>query len=587
MPDDRPRILGLASRRLLALAVLATTSAIAVCALLASLEELIQTPPFWAVAWSFLMAVEFAYVILLVVIAVGLPTIGALASRRRCPPALLRAGLVLTSTGVGLVLAELVSTHWLARSRGSLVPVGGLSRGMQVDSQTLWPPLSKEDVTLPENLPPRSDDQTIELAVLGESSAQGVPYHAWVSIGQMVAWKLEEAIPGRRVRIQTLANSGDTLELQHQRLAMIPRRPDLLIVYCGHNEFGSRLNGSRLAVPYDDDLRPAAWRMVLDAAEALSATCELIRRAIERCRLEVPPSGRRELVDAPAFTPREHDLLLADYRRRLDAILDYTSRIHALAIVIVPPGNDADFEPNRSFLPHSTPRGQREEFARDFMRARRLESIDLASAIVAYRGLIARQPGFAESYYRLGVLLSLAGSREDSYRAFIAARDRDGYPVRCPSEFQDVCRDVARRHEAILIDGQAELHAIGRHGRLDDELFQDAMHPSLRGQIALAQAVLSKLRDRQAFGWSSKVAAPPIDPSECVKRFRIGRSAWKDLCLWGIHFGTYAQGLRYDPATRLQRKQACATAHDQLVAGASVESLGLPNLGIPRPVPTR
>ncbi len=587
MTDDRPRILCLASRRRLALPALAATVAIALCALLARLDDLLQTPQFWQFAWMFLVAMESAYVVVLIAIAIGLPTIGFLAPRRRFRPAMFRAGLVLGSTGVGLVGAELISALWLARSQGSLVPVGGLSRGMQVDPQTLWPPPSMEDVSLPETFPPRSDDQTIELAVLGESSAQGVPYSAWVSIGRLVAWKLEEAIPGRRVRIQMLANSGDTLELQHQRLAMIPRRPDILIVYSGHNEFGSRLNGARVAVPYDDDLRPSAWRIALDTAEARSPSCELIRRAIERCRLEVPPSGRRELVDAPAFTPTEYQLLLADYRRRLDAIVDYASRIHALAIVIVPPGNDADFEPNRSFLPPSTPREEREEFAREFLYARRLEAIDPDSAMGAYRGLIARQPGFAESHYRLGVLLSLAGSREDSYRAFIAARDCDGYPVRCLTRFQDVCRDVAGRHGAILIDGQAELHAIGRQGRLDDELFQDAMHPSLRGQIALAQAVLRGLRDRRAFGWPATVAAPVIDPSKCVERFGIGRGAWKDLCLWGIHFGTYAQGLRYDQAPRLQRKRAYATAHDRLVAGATVESLGLPNIGIPRPVPTQ
>ena len=103
---------------------------------------------------------------------------------------------------------------------------------------------------------------------------------------------------------------------------------------------------------------------------------------------------------------------------------------------------------------------------------------------------LARQPGFAETHYRLATLLRKAGEWDEAYRHFIAARDCDGYPMRCLTRFQEVYREVASRHDCIYIDGQSYFHAIGRNGLLDDELFQDAMHPSLRGQIALAQAVL-------------------------------------------------------------------------------------------------
>ncbi len=339
-------------------------------------------------------------------------------------------------------------------------------------------------------------DSDIDLVVVGESSAKGIPYQAWLSIGRLVAWKLQEAIPGAFVRVQILANSGDTLELQHQRLARLDRRPDLLIVYSGHNEFGSRLNGARDLPHYVDDRAPGAWRLVREQVEAVSPLCELIRQASEKCRLELPPApgGDRDLVDRPAYTPGEYALLLADFRRRLDAIATYAGRVGATAVFLIPPGNDAGFEPNRSFLPAETPRAIREAFRRDFLEARRLEGVNPAAATAAYRALVARQPGFAEAHYRLGLLLDRNGDEEGAYRHFIAARDLDGYPIRCTVAFQDVYREIAARHDVILVDGQAELHAIGDRGQLDDHLFQDAMHPSLRGQIALAQAILRSLR---------------------------------------------------------------------------------------------
>ena len=211
--------------------------------------------------------------------------------------------------------------------------------------------------------------QRSELIIVGESSAQGVPYNAWVSIGHMIAWKLTEAVPTLRVRPQVLANSGETIEQQHHRLAMIPRRPDLMIVYCGHNEFGSRLYGAREVRYYVDDGAPTGWRRLLDAVEAVSPLCGLIRRSSERFRLALPATGRRDLIDRPAFTREEADLLLADFRRRLDAIVTFGVRSGAVCVLISPPGNDAGFEPNRSYLRARTPRAAREAFRRDFLAA--------------------------------------------------------------------------------------------------------------------------------------------------------------------------------------------------------------------------
>ena len=190
------------------------------------------------------------------------------------------------------------------------------------------------------------------------------------------------------------------------------------------------------------------------------------------------------------------------------------------------------------------------------MAARRLETESPDAAIERYRALLARYPGFAETHFRLARLLEQKEAWDEAYQHFIAARDRDGYPMRCLSEFQQAYRDVAARHDCILIDTQSYFHAIGRHGLLDDELFQDAMHPSLRGQIALAQAVLQALRARRAFGWPKEGPIPVIEPAESVAHFGIDSAAWRIMCLWGIKFNSLAAPLIYDPTRRLQARLA-------------------------------
>ena len=170
----------------------------------------------------------------------------------------------------------------------------------------------------------------------------------------------------------------------------------------------------------------------------------------------------------------------------------------------------------RSWRPRPL-RGEREAFERDFLAAIRLEAEDPAASILRHRELLKRQPGFAECHYRLARLLERFGSAGEAYDHYVAARDNDGYPMRCLTPFQDAYREVAKRHRCVLIDAQAYLHKIGRRGRLDDELFEDMMHPSLKGYIALAQAVLCGLKSRGALGWPPAVPLRRIDPG-CLRR---------------------------------------------------------------------
>lgn len=577
-------------RRMARLAAIVVSIAVVLTLLIFFVNDQIDNPGFWRVALALILTMEAAYFAAAAYMVVGIPVLAVLVVRGRVGKRRAGARVLLASLSlaIGLLAAEAAATAWLRHAgRATVVPVGGIGRKMQIDRAQMWPPVSLEDVKLPTRFEDPPSDTDIDIVVVGESSAEGVPFNDWLSIGRLLEWKLNEAMPGRRVNVQILAISGSILEHQHRRLADLKRRPDLLIVYCGHNEFSSRLNGARDLPYYVDDWEPSGWQMVCERVESVSPLCELIRRTKEKCLLEIPPSrsGDRDLVDRPAYTAAESTLLLADFRRRLEAIAAWGERIGATMVLIPPPGNDAGYEPNRSFLPASMTRDRRESFRRAFLAARDLEQADAPAAIASYRALIDREPGFAEAHYRLGVLLDAAGEAEESYHQFVAARNSDGYPMRCLVAFQDAYREVAARHGAILVDAQAEFHAVGNRGRLDDEMFQDAMHPSLRGEIALAQAVLRELQVRHAFGWPEGGRAPTIDPKACTEHFRIGPEGWKKVCLWGVHFGNYCEWLRYDPTPRRERRLIYAKAYDRLVAGEPVEAMHLPNLGTPRPVP--
>ena len=81
-------------------------------------------------------------------------------------------------------------------------------------------------------------------------------------------------------------------------------------------------------------------------------------------------------------------------------------------------------------LPLSTPRHERDAFAREFLAARKEDPTDPEARKAAYRSLLARQGGFAKAHYRLAQLLERAGSWNEAYQHYVAARDLDGFPIR-------------------------------------------------------------------------------------------------------------------------------------------------------------
>jgi hypothetical protein len=515
---------------------------------------------------AFLSWVETVYPPL--AMAVALLTLLALAGLifpRRMPGrlrrALLRATLAGSTTLVMLVLAEAAAGGYLAWAHRA--PRLAMAREG------------------PRRAAPGGD---VTIVVVGESSAEGVPYRDWLSVGKIVTWQLRRNFPRRMFHVEVQARAGWTLEQMHQKLAESTRAPDAVIVYAGHNEFASRYGWSADVPYYLDDPHPD-WPIRLARTLApYSPVCRLIREARDRELVAArPPARGRPLADVPSQTPAQRRERLEDFRRRLESIVVDLKRAGVLTVLVIPPGNDAGFEPSRSVLPPETPRADRESFCRAVKEARALESSDPREGERRYRDLIARQPGFAEARFRLARRLEARGAFDEAYREYVVARDLDGHPMRCPTPFQDFYRELAARYGAVLIDGQAEFHSRHPRGLLDDSLFNDGMHPSFEGYVALAESILGGLKTQGAFGWPASLAAPKIDREECAGHFDVTTATWKEVCKFAAGFYRATIPIRHDPAEREAKARRYEDGLRRLEAGEAAESLGIPGVGV-RPV---
>ena len=190
-------------------------------------------------------------------------------SSGRLRPILARGALVGATTLLGLLLAEgsaAVYLAWVHRAP-RLAMTGGTSS----------PAGSSADATI---------------VVVGESSAEGVPYRDWLSVGKIVVWQLRQLFPQRMFHVEVQARPGWTLEQMQQKLAEPRRPPDVVIIYAGHNEFASRDGWSSNVPYYRDEPGPAPILRLAQALGACSPLCRLVRETRERELVAArPPRG--------------------------------------------------------------------------------------------------------------------------------------------------------------------------------------------------------------------------------------------------------------------------------------------------------
>jgi lysophospholipase L1-like esterase len=435
-----------------------------------------------------------------------------------------------------------------------------------------WLPVKFED---------QSDEHVVDILMIGESSALGVPYDAWFSVADIVAWKLGEAFPRKEFRLVNQAVPGQCLQAMHTKLAGIKRRPELVIIYAGHNEFQARFSPEDGALHYAD-LTPPPGATLASLARRVSPLFRLMEETAQKLSISIAPSRMvtRRLVDVPVYTAKEFSERVNEFRTRLGAIVSYCEWIGAQVVLVIPPGNDAGFEPNRSFLSPDTGAAEREEFAGEFLAARRAESTSPQKAEEAYRRLLQRQPGFAETHFRLARLLEQTGKWDEAYQHYAAARDLDGMPMRLPSQFHQVYREVAARHpRAILVDGPAELRAVSDQGIIGDVFFTDGLHPSLNGYTVLAQTILTKLHERRALNWPADSPAPLVTPLDCANHFQMDLPKWRYVCSYSAWYYMRTAYIRHDPTERLAKSDRYGRGTQQLDAGTPVEAVGIPGLG--------
>ncbi len=421
---------------------------------------------------------------------------------------------------------------------------------------------------------PERPTNEIGITVIGESSALGVPYEGWLSLGEIVGREPrgERSCP-RRFRLEILGREGGTLETMHPRSSLVdPAGLDVLIVYSGHNEFPARFSPSRTGVAYYDDERvQARGRSWLKPRPRRFRSMQARRRAEEpgetaggNISTRSCPVPWRSLLAARLVRPPKLAWSWLTRHRRLEATGSLGCSADRLSA-----GRDhspgqrrrADLEPPVRGLEDWQSRRRRVLYRR-LTEIRLLEdraippwpsrptggSRRAASArpgrITDWRGCWngpdhSRRPA-AISFWPAIMRRSADALYHCTRVGFSQCKAAVSVKPR-PGGWTRLCSGLEAGTESSTTAG-----------------FHDNVHPNLRGYLALAEAVLGGLKDRAL---SAGQRRRPFPCSILAMRPRNGvdSNAWALVCMLGRRHAIGARsGVLVDRPRRADRAGATA-----------------------------
>src|SRR5262245_50215388 len=232
----------------------------------------------WSAAVAFLDFLLIAIPVVVISALIGVIVLGLVIGRTEAKARRMRlAGpwLLCVTCLLGVGVMEVVSCLWLGWLHRAPVLKAPPRTARSPESTT--PGVAIEEPVAEGSAPP------LRILILGESSARGEPYHPWLSVGQILAWQLGQVLEGRRIDVDMQAEPGVPLEYAHQKLGRIRYRPDVLVLFAGHNEYQSRYAWTRVIPYYDRGKQPRP--PFVERVLRCSWLIELIYEARERNRV--------------------------------------------------------------------------------------------------------------------------------------------------------------------------------------------------------------------------------------------------------------------------------------------------------------
>ncbi len=315
---------------------------------------------------------------------------------------------------------------------------------------------------------------------VGESTTAGFPFPVHGGFPAFLEQILNERDHAVRTEVMNCGLTGISSATVADLIdEMLRARPDVLVVYLGHNEFygaGGTITLRSPAAALIERLRGLRLYRTLESI--------LARRPERRPGTLMERLGARSDV-APDSPLR--GIACDRFARHLDAILDAAARAGARVILCEVASNERNLYPFGSEPPLGS--------AASSVRAWRSDVPEVEAArasLPVLAAAAARDTSGAALRFLVGTARLLTGNRHGA-ADLRAARNLDTVPFRAPDAINAVIRRKASERGLTLVPSPRILSAAAPWGVPGEESFVEHLHLTVAGNARIASAVADAL----------------------------------------------------------------------------------------------
>lgn len=436
-----------------------------------------------------------------------------------------------------------------------------------------WAP----EYTLPD-LPRSTASGERTIAAIGGSTMAGLPYAPEFGLMPTVQWYLQRSLPELSIRVRNLAVTGINQSRAISLLRQLKNRPDVLVVYAGHNEF------------FHESSEMAAIRMSsfgrIDDWLGVFPSFQIINPVLSQYLMgQSSWVQQRTFIDTPVCPDSVAQIRVQRFQAELQQLFRWAENQQIAVVYCLPAADTATFEPNFSGC-RQCDDVDRQRLHQQWRRVRALqEQQSWTEALTVCLSVLDLFPDVAEFHFRAGQCLRQLQQFGEADRHFTAAKDLDGFPIRTLSIYQKAALAAADEANVAVVRADSVLSEMSDDRLLSTEQFLDGIHPNLRACHRLGYAIADQILRRD--GLNAKTAATPLsaDFDACMDHFSLTSqrlaSAYEKAAEIMDH---YAEFRPFDQSRRQQRRDQLRQTARQLRSGVAsplANPIEQPNSSLP------
>ncbi len=389
---------------------------------------------------------------------------------------------------------------------------------------------------------------TIRIFALGGSTTVGFPYGYVGSFPSFLRERLQKMFPEKNIEVinlgMTATNSFTVNDIAKE---LFEFKPDLLIVYDGHNEFYGALGmssvetlgGSRWIVKtYLTIIHLRVFQFLKSLLRSFTATFTTLSTQVDRgTMMERLAAGQYVQYRNP-----EYIQCLGNFRENLRELAAMCVEHNVPLILGTQVSNVRDQKPFVStFSPH-VPKEHYALFSRLLASAENhFQSGDPRQANAASDSALGIDSQRADAQFTKARCLDAFGQKRKAKDYYLRARDLDQLRFRASADFNQAIREHSDEKTVFVADIEEEFVAVSRDSIVGKELILEHLHPRLFGNFHMAKVYVetmeqnlllaSKLdwkraaRTKEHDLWAQR-SPSEVDERAAQRRIEILTSSW-------------------------------------------------------------